>query len=167
MRKISILLVIIAMALTLAGCGGESSDASDSAGGTDDALVFTYDGTEIALDADAEGIISALGEPKNYTEEPSCAFEGLDKTYYYGGFYMTTYPSDNGDRVYSIWFADDSVQTADGIKIGDSQEKVEECYGADSASGESAYTLTSGEGRLTVIVEDGAVSSVSYELIVD
>ena len=164
MRKISVLLVIIAMALTLAGCGGESSD---SASGADDALVFTYDGTEIALDADAEGIISALGEPKNYTEEPSCAFEGLDKTYYYGGFYMTTYPSDNGDRVYSIWFADDSVQTADGIKIGDSQEKVEECYGADSASGESAYTLTSGEGRLTVIVEDGAVSSVSYELIVD
>lgn len=45
-------------------------------------FVFTYKGIGIEMNAHADGILEALGEPKRYTEENSCAFEGMDKTYY-------------------------------------------------------------------------------------
>ena len=133
----------------------------------EDDFVFIYKDTEIKLHAPAEPIVAALGEPKKYTESTSCAFKGLDKTYFYGSFYMDTYPVDGKDFVYGWWFADDSVSTQEGIYIGSSQAQVEAAYGADSFNGTNAYIVTRNGGTLTVIVEDGAVSSIQYAIILD
>lgn len=149
------------MLLNLMGCGSADPDSQE------ENFSFTYNGTIITLGAEAAPIIDALGEPRSYTEEPSCAFDGMDKTYYYGSFYLSTYPMDDQDYVYRIWFADDRVSTEDGIQIGSTQAQVEAICGADCFNGTNAYTRILASSRLTILMEEGIVSSIHYELIID
>lgn len=164
MKKIVAFLLAMLLLLSMAACdSGENNPTSQPK----ETFTFTYNGTKISLNADAAPIVAALGTPKSYTEEPSCAFDGIDKTYYYGSFYMSTYPMNGKDYVFSIWFADDSVATQEGIRIGSAKTAVEAAYGADTFNGSNAYVVNKGETKLTVILKDDAVSSVQYEVIVD
>ncbi len=164
MKKLFAVMLTLMLAFGMAACGGETADPTEPA---KDNFVFTYNGTAIMMDAEATDIVAALGEPKSYTEETSCAFEGLDKTYFYGSFYLSTYPMGDKDFVYSVWFADDTVSTAEGIRIGATRAQVESAYGTDGYNGSNAYTMKKGESTLTVILIDGVVSSVQYEIILD
>lgn len=186
MKKFLMFALIACMLLSFAACGsgaenettaahveenpGQLADATEppvQEDETEEGFVFNYNGTVITLHAPAEPIVEALGEPKKYTESASCAFKGLDKTYYYGSFYMDTYPVDGNDFVYGWWFADDSVTTEEGIYIGASQAQVEAAYGADTFNGSNAYIVTRNGGTLTVIVEEGVVTSIQYAIILD
>lgn len=150
----------------------EATEAADAAAGTEAAApaaagkyTFVYKGTNIDVKAEAAAICDALGEAKSYTEETSCAFDGLDKNYTYTSFIMTTYPDGDKDRVNSITLLDDTVSTADGICIGDSKEKVEEVYGADAFNGVNAYIMTEGDAQLTIIIDNDKVSSIQYTAV--
>ena len=192
MKKLISLMLVLAMALTLAACGGndapkptdapdpgltvvdptEAPEAETEASATEapeatgEAYTFTYGSTTIAMNADTAPIVAALGEPKNYTEEESCAFEGLSKTYFFGSFYLETYPGADGDYVHCVWLVDDSVATAEGIYIGSSQQDVESAYGAEHFDGANSYVMEQGDSTLTVILENGVVSSIQYDAIV-
>ena len=176
MKKLICLIMALALVCSLAACGSsggntEGTTPNNGSGNastntTEPGYTFTYNGTKIAMNVDAADILSALGEPKRYTEEASCAFTGLDKTYDYGSFYLQTYPDGDKDFVYGIWFADDGVNTEEGVYIGMEQAQVESIYGAESYNGSNAYILTKGVCRLTVIITDGVVSSVQYDAIV-
>ena len=126
-------------------------------------FTFIYQGVAISPHGDAAPVIEALGEPKSYTEETSCAFEGLDKTYYYGSFYLSTYPVDGRDFIYTLWFADDTVATAEGIRIGSTQAQVAEAYGQDSLDEAGSCLRIRGSSRLVILLTDGIVTSVRYE----
>lgn len=165
MKRIISLILALAALLCLTACGG--GDAGETTPAAAEGYKFTYNGTEIAMKADAAPILAKLGEPKSYTEETSCAFTGLDKTYYFGGFYMTTYPDGDKDYVYSVWFADDSVTTQEGVYIGATQAEVEKAYGADSFNGSNAYVLTKGESTLSIMLTDGTVSGIRYDAIIE
>ena len=158
MKKVVIILLAL---LCLTGC------ASPEAPAEEEKFTFIYQGVAISPHGDAAPVIEALGEPKSYTEEASCAFEGLDKTYYYGSIYISTYPMDGKDYVYTLWFADDTVATAEGIHIGSTQAEVESAYGKESFNGTNAFEMTKGNSRLTVLITDGMVSGVQYEGIID
>lgn len=169
MKKMIAFLLALSMLLCFVGCGKDETETAAPAAPAAPAVdgwSFDYNGTEIAISADAAPIVEALGEPKNYTEETSCAFEGLDKTYFYGNFYMTTYPQGDKDYVFSMWFVDDSLTTAEGIYIGADQADVEAAYGADTFNGSNAYIVEKGSTKLTVLIADGCVSSIQYELVV-
>lgn len=157
MKKILCLISAILL-LTLTACGGAQSPETEG-------IRFIHNGAEIAMKAPADTVLGMLGEPLACTEETSCAFDGLDKTYYYGSFYLTTYPEGEEDYVYSLWFEDDSVSTPEGIRIGSSQSEVDAAYGADSFNGINAYVITARETKLTIVITDGAVSSVLYEAV--
>ncbi|MBQ9030457.1 MAG: hypothetical protein IJ106_03275 [Parasporobacterium sp.] len=144
--------------------GALAADAQTEAPAAD-RYTFVYKGTNIALKAEAAAICEALGDAKSYTEETSCAFDGLDKNYTYTSFIMTTYPDGDRDRVNSITLLDDTVSTFDGISIGDSKDKVEEVYGADSFNGVNAYIMTDGDAQLTVIIDGDKVSSIQYTAV--
>lgn len=167
MKKLSILLLAAVMLFGLLGCESSEPTGTSAPAPKQDNFTFTYNGTQIMLGEDATPVIAALGEPKSYTEETSCAFDGLDKTYYYGSFYLSTYPMDGKDYVYSIWFVDDSITTEDGIRIGNTQAQVEAVCGTDGFDGTNAYTAVKGDSKLTILLTDGAVSSIQYEVIVD
>ena len=160
MKRISLFLLAAIMLLSLVGCGSTDIDPQE------ENFSFTYNDTQITLGAEATPIINALGEPRSYTEEPSCAFDGMDKTYFYGSFYLSTYPMDGKDYVYSIWFADDTVATEDGIRIGSAKAQVEAICGADCFNGINAYTKVLSSSRLIILMDGGTVSSIQYEMIV-
>ena len=159
MKRISVFFLAAIMLLSLVGCGSTDIDPQE------ENFAFTYNGTKITLGAEAAPIIDALGEPRSYTEEPSCAFEGMDKTYYYGSFYLSTYPMDGKDYVYNLWFADDGVSTDEGIRIGSTQSQVEDAYGKECFNGTTSFVLTKGQSRLVILIEEKTVSSVRYEVI--
>lgn len=175
MKKRSILVTAILLGMILmlmTACGGDkepetSGNDQSGQGGQDVKLVFNYKDTEIAMKEDAAPILAALGEAKSYTEAASCAFEGLDKTYYYGSFYLYTYPDGEMDRVNMVVICDDTINTPEGLCIGDSKEKVESIYGAEGYNGVNAYVYTDGECTLTVIIDNDKVSSIQYAAVLE
>ena len=156
MNKFRIVLLVCLILLSFSGCGG--------AGETEE-FIFIYQGTAIAMHAEADPILAALGEPKGYTEEASCAFEGMDKTYHYGSFCLSTYPKAGRDYVQSVWFLDDSVATAEGLYLGSTQDQAAQACGEDSFNGTNAYIRTGETSRLTVLITDGTVSSIQYSAV--
>lgn len=169
-----ILLVAVSASLVLAGCGskgngaGSGNAAAASAGKEQkEDFAFHYKDTEIRMNAPAEPVLAKLGEAMNYTEAASCAFEGLDKTYFYGSFYLTTYPKDDKDFISIVEIVDDTVQTDEGIAIGDPEKKVEETYGVENYNGINAYVVESGDSSLTIIIDGGLVSSIQYAALFD
>ena len=181
MKKLIALLLALTMMACLCACGNSDAgnDTTTPIGKVEDTqpsdvetapavndFVFTYKGIDIEMNAHADGIIEALGEPKSYTEENSCAFIGMDKTYFYGSFYLQTYPMDEVDYIYCLWIVDDSVETPEGIYIGASQADVEAAYGAESYNGTNAYIITGRNTRLTIILENGVVSSIQYDAVI-
>ena len=175
MKKIFALILALTMILTMAACGGEAPETTAPVSGGEMAPItpdasswkYTVRGVDILMNAEAAPVVEALGEPVSYTEEASCAFTGLDKTYYYGGFYIQTYPIGEKDYIYSAWLVDDSSTTPEGIYIGATQAEVEAAYGADGFNGSNAYTMAGTTSTLTIILTDGVVSSIQYDAIVE
>ena len=179
MKKI---LVVLLAALALAGCAAgkqkdvttaptQSQTQGSQPAGTEqaseptqaEAAGFTvpFRGTDITLGTPMEPVLAALGEPASYTEQTSCAFQGLDKTYYYGSLYIQTNPAPEGDRIAAVWFADDSISTPEGVCIGADRATVEKAYGSFSGD---ACTLDRDGQRLMILLADGAVTSIQYTM---
>jgi hypothetical protein len=176
MKKIFALILALTMVLTLAACGGESApettapvSGGDVAPVTPDASSWKYtvQGVDIQMHANAAPVLEALGESVSYTEEASCAFTGLDKTYYYGGFYLQTYPIGDEDYIFAAWLVDDSSATPEGIYIGATQAEVEAAYGTEGFNGSNAYVMTGTTSTLTIILTDGVVSSIQYDAVIE
>ena len=180
MKRIISLILLCCLCVSLVACGtGDNTDNAGNNGNgsnngsnggntnTDPGYVFKHNNTEIAMNVKAEPIITALGEPVSYTEEASCAFSGLDKTYNYGSFVLQTYPDGDVDYIYCLWLSDDSVSTPEGIYIGASKAEVENAYGAAGFNGSNAYVMTKGACTLTVILEGDTVSSITYDAVLE
>lgn len=166
MKKLIAMLLAVAMLLCFAACQPtETPDTPDNQEPAQDSFTFTYKGTKIALNAPAEAVVAALGEPLEYSESTSCAFDGLDKQYKYDSFYLETYPLNGKDYVYGWWFVDDLVETEEGICIGSAHADVEAAYGAENYNGSNAFQVKKGSGSLTIIVEEGVVTSIQYGIM--
>ena len=185
MRKCFALILALALVLTMAACGGETPSqtigpnapaASDPVADTPTVVApvqpdpesWTYSvrGVDVMMHAPAAPVLEALGDYVSYTEEASCAFTGLDKTYFYGGFYLQTYPIGDEDYIYSVWLIDDSSETPEGIYIGAPQSEVEAAYGTTGYNGSNAYIMTGTTSKLTIILDNGVVSSIQYDAVI-
>jgi len=145
----------------------ENSSQADSSSEQEKGFEFLYNDVTIPMNVDAAPIIDALGEPQEYFEAASCAFQGLDKTYTYSGFELTTYPKDDLDYVSTIYVLDDSVTTDKGIYIGSTLEEVTSAYGTDYSEESGEYTFTMGASTLSFLIEDDCVTSITYSAVVD
>ena len=176
MKKIFALVLALMLVMSLAACGGETpaapaeTQAPAVLGPTQpdaNSWKYTVRGVDVMMHAEAAPVLAALGEPVSFTEEASCAFSGLDKTYNYGGFFLQTYPIGDADYIYSVWLMDDSSETPEGIYIGATQAEVEAAYGTEGFNGENAYILKGTTSTLTIILTDGTVSSIQYDAVID
>lgn len=194
MGHIRITAALIIAALVLAGCGTKARDAEDpgktntdqgtgkTSGGNADVkegtgtgeegiikdYPFVYGGVTIHMNTDAAPVLIALGEPLEYFEAESCAFKGLDKTYFYSGIELTTYPKDaDTDYISSVNFKDDSVSTPEGIYIGSSLSDMLTAYGEDNTVSGNSYTYTLGNSSMVFVVEDDEVAAITYLAVVE
>lgn len=148
MRRLWICLLL---ALALCGCAGK-----------EEALVFSYDGIQIAVNEAAGPVLYALGEPLSCTQTPSCAYEGMETTYSHGSFSLTTYCMGGSEYIQRLWFQDDTVTTAEGLRLGDSRQAAEQLYG--QAQEDRILTQWKG-GRLLIMLEEEKVSGIMYEAL--
>ena len=175
-RRIIFILLSLAVLVSLAACGGDpAANASDSGSGPAgsaepsgkqpsgaDAFSFAVNGTEVTVNDNMADVLAALGEPQSYFEAASCAFEGLDKTYTYAGFIITTYPDGDRDFVNSVRLTDDSAATREGIYIGCTAEQVRAAYGEEDDGPIGALSYSKGDTVLNFILSDGVVVSIEY-----
>lgn len=175
-KKVIILIVIIIIALIAVGIyfGSRSSeemqkvgesDQNSSASNTEDGYVFVVNGTDVKIGEEFSK--DKFGEEEGYSEIASCAFEGLDKTYKYENYEITTYPNGEKENILSIYLLDDTAQTKEGIKITDGYEQMIETYGENYQKEDNLYTYTKGNMNLKFIVENDVITSIEYSLIVD
>lgn len=95
----------------------------------------------------------------------SCAFDGMDTCYTYSGLEVIVSPINGQDKVYSVYFIDDSVETNEGIKISDSKQAMIEKYGEQySILTGNKYTYTKGNVELSFMVENDTIISIEYIL---
>lgn len=172
-RIISILLSLAAL-VSLAACGGDpaenvSGPGGDPAGSTGSsapakgaAFTFSANGTQITMNENMADVLAALGEPQSYFEAASCAFEGLDKTYTYAGFVITTYPDGDRDLINSIRLTDDSAATQEGIYVGCTSDQIQAVYGDAQDDHVGALSYTNGDTTLNFILENDVVVSIEY-----
>jgi len=173
MKKIVNMVLALACVFTLTACAGNSADEGGKDSSNNGAVTennkdeknytFKYNDTDIAVNMEADKLLNEIGNEQSYFEAPSCAFDGIDKIYTYGGFELHTYPaSDKKEYVSAVIFKDDSVKTEEGIYIGDTREKVVETYGEDFEDVDGAYVYDKGEGKLQFIFKNDLVASVEY-----
>jgi hypothetical protein len=170
---IAAILVITMLAALMTGCkkNEKAADTKDTASATDETgakegFSFEYNKTAIPMNVDAAPIVKSLGEPMDYFEAASCAFQGLDKQYYYNGFELGTYPKGNQDFVSYINFQDDTVSTDQGIALGSTLDELLASYGKDYTQEGTSYVYKKGETKLTFIVEEDTVTQITYGAIV-
>ena len=174
-RKLFCMAAALALVFSLAACGGggeqqepqkpenggsQSQQPSAPTGGG--AYVFQSGGSTVAIDQDMSEVLAALGEAKSYFEAESCAFEGLDKTYTYSGFVITTRPDGDKDFVNSIVLTDDSVTTPEGLYIGSTAADVTAAYGESGTSSETLLGYVKGGCVLNFILDGDKVISIEY-----
>lgn len=184
MKKISVLILV--MMLIFTGCGGQEQekDNANQTGETNDnntseensensqqgqteGFEFEFNGVTIPMNVDAAPILEELGESIDYFEAPSCAFQGLDKIYYYSGFELNTFPQGDKDYVSSVNLLDDTITTKEGIYLGLKLEDVVNEYGEDYVEENGFYTYTLGGSKLTFVVENEVVEAITYSAIIE
>ncbi len=127
------------------------------------AYKFKSGSTEIAVGANVGPILEKLGAYSDYYESPSCYFTGMDKIYIYGGFELHTYPDGGKDYIYLIRLYDDTVATAEGVRIGSSKSDVTKAYGdADTATNTSLIYKCDGI-YMEFFLEGGSVVEIQYQ----
>ena len=177
-KKLSALFLALMLCFALlAGCGGNggnnqtddnSSTNGQNSGETGDEnqeaslFVFTSNGVEIKMNAEADPIVEALGEPISAFDAPSCAFQGTDWIYTYDGFQINTYPLNDVNYVSSVVLTSDAVSTPEGLEIGGTKEDMIAAYGEDYTEEYDQCTYTRGDSQLSILFEDGAITSIEY-----
>ena len=178
-KKILALALTAAMAASfaLAGCGSDDSASTETetetktetaAAETTEAsaagYVFKSGDVEIAVDADADEIVEALGEPSSQYDEPSCASDGTAYFYTYPGFEMETYPDGDKNLVYYVVLKDDTVATPEGIDLSMTKDDILEAYGDPTEETDTALTYKDESGAALVFIMDGDdIASIEYD----
>ena len=153
---------------SLAACSG-SGDGSGNGGSSSSEPGFTYTNGSVTIEmnSDAAAVIEKLGEPLDYFESESCAFEGLDKVYTYPGFKLNTYPEDDKDYVLSVVFMDDTVETEEGIAIGSTKYQVTEAYGDPAKESDTSLVYEKGDTEMTIGLDGDSVSSLEISAVTE
>jgi len=143
-----------------ASVGGDGEDAVTD---TPSSFLFKAGGVAISMGEPAAPVVDALGEPQSCFEAPSCAFDGIDRIYYYSGFELYTYPVNGEDFVLSVNLTDDSVTTFEGIYLGMSYDNMLAAYGDDYAQSGEQYTYTRGDSTLSFLIDGDAIVVITYD----
>ena len=97
---IGVLIVIVLIIGVIVYMSTNKTETTDTDGTSKTAqeeiesYAFNYNGKEIKLGAEFSR--EEFGQELGYSEVPSCAFEGVDKTYTYEDYEITTYQ--DGDK---------------------------------------------------------------------
>ena len=110
---------------------------------------------------------SVLPAPTYTYTVPSCALEGTDNVYNYGTFEVTAFDAGEGEFIYSVYFVDPNLTTAEGLALGDPLDKAEALYGRNYAREGTACTYTRTDTQLVLILQENSIVSIEYRLVTE
>ena len=157
----------IEIGVTMMNKGGNAnnSQAQQSEQATqEEGFSFSYNGMD--FEPGKEFSREKFGQELSYSEIESCAFEGLDKTYTYEHYEITSCPEAGKENIYSIYFLDESVSTKEGVSLGDSYDKMIQTYSDNFKNQDNQYTYSKGKTSIDFIVENGVITSIQYNYVV-
>lgn len=146
----------------------ETAEEADAAVTADEeGFWFVYNGEVIRMGDYIEGVVSKLGAASDYVESDSCTSEGMMKTYYYSGAEISAYAKTEGDeyRIFSIILTDDSISTAEGLYIGQTQDEMTAVYGTNYQSVPGVCQYTKNGTALTFDLEGEDIICITYTLL--
>lgn len=141
---------------------GDSDTAPDTPPAADP-FALTYKDVRLVPGAHLD-VESVLGAPVEKTEAPSCLHDGNDTVYFYEELEVVTSPSSQGEYIVSVTVLANTVNTEEGIAIGENiSEAIAVLGDAEEAFGR--YLFTRGNTTLTMMTDDaGIIVSISYAL---
>jgi hypothetical protein len=153
-KKVWSFLLVVAMIVTLLPV---------SANAVSKGYVFKYKGVSAKMHGNAASLMKKAGTPLSQKRSKSCAYDGLDSTYVYKDFVLTTYSNSVKGTQYinSISLRTDAVSTTEGIKMGSSYNTVVKKYGKGKDNF-GVYIYTKGKSKLQIEITDDEVSSIMY-----
>lgn len=185
MKKKIVVCISLIMACMLVGCGGSNNGDSEGKNSQQESGMnetqdkndenielkgYVFQGADaqgtgkvnIVIDAKADKILKDLGKANFVFESPSCAFGDLDIIYTYNGFEVDTYSMDGVEYISAVVLLDDTVETPEGVCIGDELAKVKEAYGEPTKSDDRFLEYRKDHMKLSFIIQDGNVVSIEY-----
>lgn len=181
--NIFIFVILMSLIMIFTGCVSDSGKTSSTPGGSNastgtgaESVVaekskyyFDFNGTPIYMNDKAKPVLDALGKPMHYFESPSCAFQGIDRVYTYNGFELYTYTDGNDETEYilNVIFMNDSVETNEGVTLGNKLDDIISKYGDKCIQDGNKYTFSDGNTNLSFVVTNDEIVDVSYNLIID
>lgn len=125
--------------------------------------VFRYKGVKVAMNGNASTLKAKAGKPISQRRSKSCAYNGLDSTYVYKDFIVTTYSKSvkGAEYINSITLRTAKVSTSEGIHIGSTYNDVVKKYGKGKQT-LGVYVYTKGRSKLQIEVKNNTVSKIMY-----
>jgi hypothetical protein len=160
MRKFSVVSIVLVILLVLSAC-------TKTEGLTKNDFIFDINTLSIELDSDSSVLIGELGDDYQFSEAPSCVYDGTDKYYSYEDIEIYTYPLDNKDLIDEIVLLDPKYSTRRGIKVGDLLRMVEVTYGDDFVQDGDMITYRMDpedpqSPAIYFMIEDDIVTSIHF-----
>jgi len=125
-------------------------------------FTLTFRDVQLTMHGNMLPILEVLGEPDFYFEAESCAFQGLDKTFTYGGIEIHTYESHGKDYISSILFLDDTLETNEGVVLFGSLDDIVKVYGETYTEDFSLYTFEGINSKINFLIENDEITSIEY-----
>ena len=123
---------------------------------------FVYAGVRINLNDNMADVLAQIGEPNAMFESPSCAFDGVDRIFYFDGFIIDTFPLGDNDYVLSIVITDSSLLTPEGVGLGSSFDNMVAAYGNDYENMLDLFSYIKDGVRLSFLFEDDEIVDITY-----
>ncbi len=114
---------------------------------------ITYNGVNIALDAETAPVVKAIGGNPVYTEKPSCAYVGIDYTYDYKAFILYAQSVDGKEVINTLEVRSDAVDVG-GAKVGQTLTEIKKIYGEPASDDDTAITYTKRGTELQFITDE-------------
>lgn len=156
MKKIMFLIVLL---LFLGGCSKEEQTKMPTE------YYATYNSIEIKPGTFFNNLLSTIGEYNNYRIEDSSFNNEKATIYEYDTFEVETYYDNNIEKIYSITFTSDEQLTNEGIKIGDTEEKMLSTYKDNYTNPtENTFIYNLSNTNISFIIENGIIIEIVYYL---
>jgi hypothetical protein len=159
-----IFLVLLSAVIMLAACG-KSDNGTEALSESD--LKFLFNDKYFELDSDVQPLLAELGSDYDFSEAPSCVYEGTDKSYEYQGIAIYTYPLNGKDLIDEIILYGSEFETSRGIRVGSSKDEIIKAYGEQyiEEGDMITYRLNVSESDspcIYFVMSNGMVESISF-----
>jgi len=106
--------------------------------------------------------VDEIAEEGVMSQIPSRAFDGTDNVYTYSDIEITTTNIQGVEKVYSVNFLNDIIETEEKVKISDEKDKMIEAYGNDYKNDNTKYIYTKGDVELSFIIKNDIITNIEY-----